>query len=435
MILFNPSSLKRVAISIYNRENFYQQNFEYIPFLNVYRATIPSNTVKKFTPSFDFFNKALQGDLELTARLDFNYDFGLVQKLSIDEIKFYDPVDTFTWSKYIASPQNNVLKTSGSLSIPVILPYSPDSPNSKFLQQIWRLGVYWFVPFFLSTDVYPQNIGGPLFVKKFSISLSDSVSINLNFTGGSAYGAPKSLYESKNWIDFKNYYDTDEIATTGVGFAAENVGINTTYSTFRSVFRAAKNYDCLLVVEEASFKDSNDLNENLTNTTSDNFYTSYSASSQSMLIQGNNIYSMSLNIDNEIQELYTGNDGITKNILDGMRYISLKSRKVSGTIEFIASQNLQALFQTGVNKTLIMHFGGPFYFPMKNVIFEVFSLDISADNASYIHKINFQALLQESPSPFYYNQNEFDVNPQGLFGPPTGEIYVNPQDQIKNNNQ
>ena len=81
MILFNPSSLKRVAISIYNRENFYQQNFEYIPFLNVYRATIPSNTVKKFTPSFDFFNKALQGDLELTARLDLNYDFGLVQKL------------------------------------------------------------------------------------------------------------------------------------------------------------------------------------------------------------------------------------------------------------------------------------------------------------------------------------------------------------------
>jgi len=433
MIIFNASSLKRVAISLYNKENFYRENFEFIPFLNVFRATIPANTVKKFTPSFDFFNEALQGDLELTATIDFNYDFGLVQKLDINGINFFDSVDTYTWSKFISSPQNNVLKTSGSLSIPVILPFSPDSPNSKFLQQIWRLGVYWFVPFFLSTDVYPQNIGGPLFVKKFSISITDSVNINLEFLGGSAYGSPKNLYENKNWIDFKNYYDKDIVATAGVGFENANAGIGTQISQLRSVFRTAKNYDCLLVLEQMVFEDTNS-NDSVELVSATSFYEKYNDKSQSMIIQGNNIYGMSLNIANELEEKYTANDGITKNIVDGMRYISLKSRKISGSIDFIATKNLQKWFETGTNKSLTMYFGGPFYFPMNNVSFQVFSLDISADQASYIHKVEFTALLQQSPYQKYYDQNEFNIHIDGLFGPPSGEIYVKPQDPIEKNN-
>ena len=434
MIIFSPSTLKRVAISLFNKEDFYRKNFEYIPFLNVYRATIPSNTVKKFTPSFDFFDEALQGDLELTSNVDFNYDFGLVQKLDIQKIDFFNPVDTFTWSKFISSPQNNVLKTSGSISMPVILPFKADSPNSKFMQQIWRLSVYWFVPFFLSTDVYPQNIGGPLFVKKFSIGLQDSVDISFDFTGGSAYGSPKSLYQNKNWIDFKNYYDLDEVATGGVNFENPNVGIGTILSSFRSVFRTAKNYDCFLVLEHADFKDTQNPNDNLSSIGISSFYENYSAKTQSMIIQGNNITKMDLSITNELQEIYTSNDGVNKNIVDGMKYISLKSRKVTGTIEFLATKNLQSYFETSTNKSLIMYFGGPFYYPMNNVTFQVFSLSLSADQASYVHKVDFYALLQESPYQKYYDQNEFNVHLDGLFGPPTGEIYVKPQDPIEDNN-
>jgi hypothetical protein len=434
MIIFNPSSSRRVAISLYNNENFYLKNFDYIPFLNVYRKTIPSNTVKKFTPSLDFFNSDLQVALKLAAVTLENYNFGLIKSLKINDIKFFEPVETYTWSKFITSPQNNVLKTEGNLSLSVILPYDAESPNSKFLQQIWRLGVYWFVPFFLSTDVYPQNIGGPLFVKKFSISASDSVSIDLSFVGGTAYNLENNFYQNKNWIDFKNYYSLDEIATTGVGFTAPELGINSTYSEFRSVFRVAKNYDCLIIIESFSFKKSSNSNIPAEFIGVSTFYEQYSSPAQTIVFQGNNIYNMTLDIDNDLELKYTANDGVTKNILNGARYISLKKRSVTGTIEFIASQNLQNCFGVGVNKSLVLYFGGPFYFPMKNVTFQVFSLDVSADADSYIHKVGFTALLQESIYSEYYNQNEFDIHLNGLFGPPRGEIYVQSQDTATNNN-
>ena len=422
MILFNPSSLKRVAIALYNNQTFYNENFEYMPFINVYRATIPANTVKKFTPSFDFFNESLQGTLSEIAKDESSYNFGLVNSLNINDIKFFEAVDTYTWSKFISSPQNNALKTEGKITLPVILPYSTDQPNSKFLQQIWRLAVYWFVPFFLSTDVYPQNIGAPLFVKKFSISASDSVSIDLDFVGGSAYAFPKNLYENKNWIDFKKYYDTSDVAAT-------SVGINSSFSSFRSVYRVAKTYDCLLLLGQTQFKENSESNNSVESLGISSFYAAYSPLARSIAVQGNNIYSMSLSVDNKLEEKYTANDGVNKNIIDGMRYISLKSRSVSGSIEFIASQNLQKYFDTGVNKTLVMYFGGPFYFPMENVSFQVFSLEVSAEKSSYIHKVNFTALLQESAYQEYYKQNEFNVHLDGLFGEPTGEIYVKPQEK------
>jgi hypothetical protein len=426
MILFSPSSLKRVAIALYNNKTFYTENFEYMPFLNVYRATIPANTVKKFTPSFDFFNTALQGALTETAKAESNYNFGLVNSLNVNAITFFKAVDTYTWSKFISSPQNNVLKTSGKLSLPVIMPYDEDQPNSKFLQQIWRLGVYWFVPFFLSTDVYPQNIGGPLFVKKFSITASESVSVDLDFIGGSGYVFPENLYQNKNWIDFKNYYNLDELPATNLGYLETGVE---NYSNLRSVYRVAKTYDCLLLLDQAPFREDSKSNNLRVSVGSTTFYDTYSPLATATVVQGNNITSMSLDIDNELEEKYTANDGVNKNIVNGMRYISLKSRSVSGSIEFIASQNLQSYFDTGVNKTLVMYFGGPFYFPMENVSFQVFSLDISADKASYIHKVNFTALLQESAYSQYYNQNEFNVHLDGLFGSPTGRIYVKPQDK------
>lgn len=406
MIIFNPSSLRRVAISLYNNKTFYTDNFEYMPFLNAFAGAIPFDTVKKFTPSFDFFNASLQKALHENSITPENYNFGLVKSLSIQGIDFFNPVDTYTWSKYISSPKNNVLRTSGDLSLPVILPYSADSPNSKFLQQIWRLAVFWFVPFFLSADVYPQNIGGPLFVKTFSINAADSVSIDLSFLGGISDLYQPNLYQGKQWIDFKDYYNLDNISP----------------SPLRSVFRVAKNYDCLILLNTTPFNDAQ--------VDTADFYDKYNSPAQSIVIQGNNIYSMKLKVDNEIDLQYTANDGVNKNIVDGARYISLKKRSVTGTIEFIASQNLQKYFGVGVNQSLVLYFGGPFYFPMKNVSFQVFSLDLSADNDSYIHKVEFTALLQTTNEQNYYKQNEFDINFDGLLNPPSGEFYVKPQDKF-----
>lgn len=403
-VIINPSIARKIAIAIFNETNFYEQNYDFIPLLNIYDNQTPRNLVKRFTPSLDFFNKSLQGALLNTSQTFSNYHFGIINNLKINDIPFYKSVDTFTWSKYISSPQNNVLKTEGDLNMVVLLPFEKDRPNSKFLQQIWRLAVYWFVPFFISADVYPQNIGGPLFVKTFKITANESVNISINFKGGSNYLTPP-------FEILKNPYDED---LTNVAKGADENGIIFEEKLTRGVFRTAKNYDCFLVLSEAA-------------SLQQGIYTAYNVQKEDLFIQGNNIVEISLTIENDIQEIYTANNGFTKNIVDGMRYISMKSRKVSGSISFLATENLQRYFSVSIHRTLILFFGGPFYFPMKNVFFDAFDLTINAEDPSYKHTVKFTALLQESKYPEYYKQNEFDINFEGLLHAPTGEIYATPQ--------
>ncbi len=396
-VIINPTTAKKIAIAIHNEENFYQQNYDFIPFLNIYDNQTPRNLVKRFTPSLDLFNKSLYGDLFTTSQTRTNYYYGMIKDLSINPIPFYKSVDTFTWSKYIASPQNNVLMTEGTMNLMVLIPFQQGLPNSKFLQQIWRLAVYWFVPFFISADVYPQNIGGPLFVNKFTITARDSVDISLSFKGGSSYETPP----------FENLispYDKD----------LDEIGVVPANEQLRGVFRTAKNYDCFFVLAEA---------ESL----QQGIYTSYNIQKEDLFVQGNRILDMSLTVDNNLETIFTANNGFAKNLVDGMRYISLKNRKVSGELKFLAAENLQRYFSVSKNRTLILFFGGPFYFPMKNVFFDAFDLKINADESSYTHTIKFTALLQESSSPDYYQQNEFDVNFNGLLHAPRGEIYAKPQ--------
>ena len=68
-------------------------------------------------------------DLWITA-LDLknnNYRLGMLENLTIDKIDFFKPVETFTYSNYISSLQSNSLKTSGSMTIPVILPFNSNN--------------------------------------------------------------------------------------------------------------------------------------------------------------------------------------------------------------------------------------------------------------------------------------------------------------------
>jgi hypothetical protein len=403
-VIIIPSIAKKIAIAIYNEQNFYEQNYDFIPLLNIYDNQTPRNLVKRFTPSLNLFDASLFSSLKNICDVQSNYHYGIVGNLKINEIPFYKPVDTFTWSKYIASPQNNVLKTQGQLDMMVLLPFEKDRPNSKFLQQIWRLAVYWFVPFFISADVYPQNIGGPVFVKTFTITASESVNVKITFTGASTLKVP--FFNS-----LSNPYDED---LTNVAIGANTNGIIFEEKLTRGVFRTAKNYDCFLVLSEAA-------------SLQQGIYTAYNVQKEDLFIQGNNIVEISLTIENDIQEIYTANNGFTKNIVDGMRFISMKSRKVSGSISFLATENLQEYFSVSIHRTLILFFGGPFYFPMKNVFFDAFDLTINAEDPSYKHSVKFTALLQESKYPEYYKQNEFDINYEGLLHAPTGEIYATPQ--------
>ena len=148
-------------------------------------------------------------------------------------------------------------------------------------------------------------------------------------------------------------------------------------------------------------------------------------------MQGINIIHASLTISNDITLEWTANDGVTKNLADGVKYLSIKKRKVSGKFKFIATENLENYFNASANKEFILYFGGPFYYPMKNVTINVFSLEIDPNTGSFIHEVEFLALAQTSNYKQYYLQNEFNIFHRGLYNPITAEVYVTPQDPVE----
>lgn len=418
MIIFNPSTYKKIAIYLYNGESFFWENGSYIPFLN-----ISDKSVAVWTPSYDYFQSVTAQSIESEAGEESggsNYIFGLCDSFNINGIQYYKPVQTFTYGSFITQPQNNVLKTAGTIVVPIVLPYSVNEIFSPFLEAIWRISVYQFVPFMFYTDIYPVNIGGPLFMSSFNISVDKEtpVNITMSFSGGTKIRPP-----APGTIDAGNFpfpEDYDPLSVT---------------DEFTPVYRLAKVYDCLFDFPIP------------TPATQVGIYTSYQARTQWYSSLGRlHIKSMSLKIEQELDEKFTGNDGINKNISDGMKYIAMKQRTVTGSVVFENSSDLLYAYKNPDERIqeLVMYFGGPFYYPMKNVSINLFSVEAHADG-TYTHQMEFTASIQpqvkakkkggvNNPSPQtpipYYKMNHFDISYEGLFEPIEGNIYVKPQPKI-----
>jgi hypothetical protein len=418
-MIFNPSSLKRFSIALYTSELFFEQTIQYLPFLNVGLGGISYETVSINTPIYDFFNieySAFAKDMFYTTSSNpSQYYRGFIQSLTIDQIDLYKSVDTFNYSNFISQPQNDKIITKGTLSIPVVLPYLSSGEvsvnsinyNSLFLEQIWKLSVYMFVPFFINTDLYPQNIGGPLFVTDFEISIAENspATISLNFLGGS------NVPELSN-LTSPPYPYQDNLTLLNV---AGNYGFGQT----APVFRTAQNYDCLLSIN---------VNDKISSTNSTIIYSSYNNYVSPIIVDGINISYMNLKIEYKTKQTFTANDGITKFLSDGIKYFSIDKRRVYGSIIFVASQNLNDYFISQKISSLMLYFGGPFYYPMNNVSIQVFKAELNADKSTFTHTVDFIAMLQPSQYKQYYLQNEFDINHINLYSSPTGKIYVTPQD-------
>lgn len=396
-MIINPASLQKISLMVYNRESFYNQGFTYVPFLNVFSNIISPSSVKMLLPIYDFENNSLNQSLRILAEEPDNYYLGLIKQLSVDSIEFYQPVETYSYGNYISMPQNNVLKTSGKISIPGILPYNSNNYNSYFQELIWKLGAYMFVPFFFNSTIKPNNIGGPLFVNTFSIDLSEngSVNIDIGYLGGTLILPPQ------------NYGDNglqDIIYSSGIG-------------TNSQIFRTIKNYDCFVMLNV------NDDLDGFIGVSS--IYSSYNYNT--IYVEGNNISSISLQIDNQLEAQYTSNDGVNKTIKSGMRYLAQKDRIITGSLTFKTSSKLNDRFLASTNNSLVLYFGGPYYFPMRNVSIQPFGLNVSGGDATYTHTIKFNALLQSSNSLNYYQKNQFDLNINGLFSTPSAQVYTTPQ--------
>lgn len=391
-MIVNPASLKRISIAMHNLPSFFENSKTIMPFLYEIAGNIPVNV-----PCLDMYDDAAYYELLYTAGFSDNYYMGMIESMNINGIDLYGAVNTFTYSKFLSLPLNNKIMTEGSLSVPVLFPYDGNEFNSYFLEILWRLSVYPFVPFFLNSDMYPQNIGGPLFVKSFKIGSGDGkpTMINIEFTGGS-YITPPNPYADNGLSTYLTGYGTTE--------------------GWRTVYRGAMNYDSLISMT---------LNTEID--TSVGINSAYGNLASALVVSGLNIKDINLTVDQEIHKVYTANDKIFKFLGEGVKYISMKSRKVQGSISFVSSSDLTSYFLSGKNKEMVMFFGGPFYYPMKNVSIQVFSSTLAGDGVSFMNEVKFLALLQESNYPQYYKQNEFDIHYEGLYEPISASVYATPQ--------
>jgi hypothetical protein len=396
MTLFNPGSLQKIAICIYNKNDFYTQNQSQIPLLyynmnNNAPLPIPA-------ASFDFYASPTIGNMETFASKPSNYYFGACESFKIDKIDYYAAVPTFTYSDYISLPKGNTLKTKGTITVPVVLPYNSSVSFSKFLECLWRISIYTFSPFFFYTTVNPINLGGPLFSNSFSISVSDTspVKIDMGFEGGTVLSSNMDIPITPQTID------------SIFPFPSEYNPLQNTFT-----YRQAKTYDCffLIPVRPRKLESISGIYSNYSNQTG--FYSS----------QNNvNIISMNLKIIQELEMSFTANDGISKNIINGPKHIGLKKRKVSGSVTFMSTTDLSLMYDGDKIQKFVMYFGGPFYYPMTNVNVQQFDVSITANE--FKHTIDFIALLGESIFPEYYLQNEFDINLHHFSDPITGNVYT-----------
>ena len=378
MIIVNPGSLHRVAIAVYSKTSFYDQQTSKVPFLNFeQKENADANTIN--VPYIDIHDLIRNSNLQQFGADGENYIFGLVKNLNIDPIIINKAVNTNTYSNFITQIKSDNYFTGGKLNIPILITnqnYTSDLEN--FYNQIWKLGVLYFLPFYIYTDISPTNLGGPLFVTEYKISVIDNgpVEIDINFTGGLKYIPP-------------DYIEPP---------------------VFQGEYRTAKSYDCLVVPTP-------DPSAQVTNPY-------VSLANQVSYLNSNVFYlkSASLTIDNKISKRFTANTlNSSQQISDGVKYIALSKRTVKGTISFLASVDLLLIYSDpGVLiQSLTLYFSGPFIFQMDNLYINFFGSEVSGDGDSFVHTLDFEAFVIPTTSDeklSYWQQNEFNIGISTVLG-------------------
>jgi hypothetical protein len=380
MIIVSPGSLYRVAIAVYDKKSFYTQQTSKVPFLNFSKykdaGFADANMIE--IPYIDIHDLIRNSNLQQFGADGNNYAFGLVNSLNIDPIAIHQAVNTNTYSNFIAQIKSDNYFTGGTLKIPILINnQNYTSDLTDFYNQIWKLGVFYFMPFYIYTDVSPTNLGGPLFVTEYTIAVSDNgpVEVYIKFTGGLKYIPP-------------DYIEPP---------------------VFQGEYRTARSYDCL-VIPNTSQTDS---------TSSPYVYFNNLAS----YLNSNVFYlkSASLTITNKISKKFTANTLTgTQQITDGVKYIALSKRTVKGSISFLASTDLLLIYSNigFLIQSLTLYFSGPFIFSMDNVYINFFKSEVSGSDDSFIHTLDFEAYIIPTTSTehlSYWQQNEFNIGINSAF--------------------
>jgi hypothetical protein len=243
-------------------------------------------------------------------------------------------------------------------------PYLPASITWDAERLIYQMTINIAYPCLVLTSI-PEDITtyciGPVFLNNISYSVSDGSDVSIELkTKGVKYASAKSA----------TYFNSTDIT-----IPVEN---------YANVYRSANFIDCYFdIISDTSILNSDSLR----------------------------VVSMSLDVMQDFELQVTCASDIDNT---GVRFIELKNRSVNGSVGFLAKSEY---IDPMLSKEIIMYFGGPFYFRMRNIRWQnpTRAIAVDGENGGYLHTYSFVALAD----------TEAKLNFKNNFNKPTcSEFYI-----------
>ena len=321
-----------------------------------------------------------------------NYQSGFYP-LFLDSLSFdagsdlYSPIKNFNNITVQNLPVFSKQKfTIESINFSPLIAFGNNNQDYLGEYNIYRASKIPLFPLQLMTTVESFKMFGPLFLTRFEISVDGSsklgeVSVKTSFSGGKSLlsnfngniSAPSSYEFTPKKIKLINGEELDEI------------------SYDFNKYRRANLLDCkVLILDPGSI---NLWNRDSVRQYLDSNVNPYNAPYYKVI-------SMSLSVTQEIEYQFTypgireGDNLYYEGDSSGPRYASLTSRTVSGKIKLLAYKDNIVFYNP---QSIIMDFGGPFFYAMKYVEFSNPSIDISVGEL-YSYTFSFTARVSENYS-------------------------------------
>lgn len=335
----------------------------------------------------------------------------LVSSLQHNSQEVYKRTSSIYPLNILTMPDPKAQKLEGSIKTNVLIPFSGDPLINTVpgLQALWRISVFPFVPFILASSVPSAVLSGPMMMKNFSISVENDgpVFIDMSFIGGKSLVSP--VFTT---------YDVKQQAM------ASNIPWDT------NIYRLAKMADCFYYLSNYGNLDSSVLQIQNQILTRD--FQTYSFNFADKIIK------IELKIIQDVEPDFvftntanltqaSGYSDIPQNIF-GPKYLKLNSRDVTGAFTFF-SYNEPIINYNELQDSLILYFGGPFYYPLEKIDFQINDLIIQQGESGWISRLSFIASVVNGSNVIPDNDNnyssEFKIANFHLYEPLNSGVQAN----------
>ena len=316
----------------------------------------------------------------------------------------------FKFSPLINIGMNNVIQNviSNNSSFQGLSQLINDQAGAELLMYfIAKIPLF---PFAICSSINSHYSFGPVFMSSMNFSVGGdsslgAVDIDVSFEGGKALVSPDvNLFTKKRpGIEPIVYNSMNDLNGNPINENATDFPLTNVDFDFHR-YRSASLLDVVALEEYVP-----NFNDLILKVSGQNTGLKYTKSIPTKKIIGITL-NITQNIDTEftVPTIEENNKFIQKPDSFGPRFAKLTSRTVSGTIKYFGYTD--KIFNN-LNKGLTLYFGGPFFFPMKNVDWSNPSVSISP-GGGYVHTYNFKVRLPDQtdsvgkPVKVYYPYNK-----------------------------